>query len=605
MAGVWDWRGESEDVRFLLLLTKCFGDYIFNVPNLNPNSTKFNSMQDYLRYSISEIVEKINRIFFLPDIQRDFVWKPEQVYALFDSIMRDYPISTMLFWIQDGKFLQEEKIKKLEFVSKSSEKNNENKEIDSAKEYQLVLDGQQRLTTFYLVLKGNYIIRNRPYDLYFNVLSGGTEQDDGILYEFRFFNEKNGKAFLETNKKAGTKKLWYGVKNVYDIPDIDDIDDVLEKELEQPHAIKLNKDQKKGCRKLVRLLKYEKILYYYPEKEKDYDKVLDIFVRTNSGGTKLSYSDLLFSTIKSKWVEARTKFEYLLNNINEDRYKFDTDFLLKSALLIYSTNLDQVRYKSKNFRTDLLENLKRDWEKSIEPSIALLVDILKDRLFLLDDKLITSYNALIPIIYWIFKNDFKAFGTAQNFIRDEDVSKLGTWLVKSLLTGVFGGQSDTILYKCKEAIDLTKSSSFPAKEIEEKIESETKRKMILDFDDFDKYLHGSYESHLILTVCYNGAINFRPKFKGNLPEQDHIFSQDELLKNKVPPYKINSLYNLRYIGSTENKTKSNLPFSEWIVTVKSPDEWKKHLIPKGSWSIENFDEFLNARKEEMKKAFTY
>ncbi|MEN6624275.1 MAG: DUF262 domain-containing protein, partial [Smithella sp.] len=117
-------------------------------------------MQDYERKAVLEVVEEINKKFFLPDIQRNFVWKSEQVYTLFDSIMRNYPISTFLFWRQSGEFLKKEKIKKLEFVKNSKEQNKENTETTTVKEYFLVLDGQQRLTTFYLVLKGNYIIRN-------------------------------------------------------------------------------------------------------------------------------------------------------------------------------------------------------------------------------------------------------------------------------------------------------------------------------------------------------------------------------------------------------------------------------------------------------------
>src|SRR5690554_1913861 len=122
-------------------------------------------MQDYERKSVYEIINLINSHYFLPDIQRNFVWKPEQVYQLFDSVMRDYPISTFLFWKQNGSYLKKENIKKLEFVRNSKDKNKENTEINQSKEYFLVLDGQQRLTTFYLVLKGNYIIRNNPYDL--------------------------------------------------------------------------------------------------------------------------------------------------------------------------------------------------------------------------------------------------------------------------------------------------------------------------------------------------------------------------------------------------------------------------------------------------------
>ena len=94
-------------------------------------------MQDYERKSVSEVIDEINNTYFLPDIQRSFVWKPEQVYSLFDSIMRDYPISTFLIWKQKGKYLKSEKIKKLEFVRSSKEKNVENTELIADKEYKL------------------------------------------------------------------------------------------------------------------------------------------------------------------------------------------------------------------------------------------------------------------------------------------------------------------------------------------------------------------------------------------------------------------------------------------------------------------------------------
>jgi len=364
-------------------------------------------MQDYERKSISEVVEGINRKYFLPDIQRDFVWKHEQVYALFDSIMRDYPISTFLFWKQNGSYLQSEGIKKLEFVKTSKETNQENVEIDSAKEYFLVLDGQQRLTTFFLVLKGSYIVRTKPYDLYFNVLSGLDEKEDGVLYEFNFFNRDKMTSFLAGDKDNDgnkIKKVWYRVKDIYDI-NIGDLFSVVSRisqEIKDNHLVEIGDKQKNNVARLCQYLKGEKVIYYYPEIEQDYDKVLDIFVRTNSGGTKLSYSDLLFSTIKSKWSEARNKFNALLTKINDnDRYNFSNDFVLKTALVLYAKNNDEVRYKTKNFKSDLISKIRSDWD-SIERTISLCADLLKDRFFLTSDKAISSYNSLIPIIYWMF-----------------------------------------------------------------------------------------------------------------------------------------------------------------------------------------------------------
>lgn len=563
-------------------------------------------MQDYERKSVSEVAEEINKTYFLPDIQRDFVWRPEQVYALFDSIMRDYPISTFLFWKQNGEYLKSDKIKKLEFVRTSKEKNVENTEVKSAKEYMLVLDGQQRLTTFYLVLKGNYIIRNNPYDLYINLLSGENEQEDGVLYEFKFFNRNKGTSFCENDEG---QKLWYKVKDIYDLRIGNIYSEVskVEANIKKEHSIELNDNQKNTIAKLCQYLKVEKIIYYYPEVEKNYDKVLDIFVRTNSGGTPLSYSDLLFSTIKSKWGDAREKFDNLLLNINDnDRYKFSSDFVLKTILVLNAKSQEEVRYKTKNFKPDLIHKIQKDWDE-IERAITLSVDLLKDRLLLTCHKTIPSNNAIIPLICWMHKNKFKGLGAGNRCVNDDQVNNIKGWLTKALLSGIFGGQSDTILYKCKEALDTDSSKTFPAKDMERRINTETKKSMKLEADFLNSVRYNSVDSYLVLSICYGGAVNFQPRYKGNLPEQDHIFSHDELKKAGIPEDKINSIYNIRYIGSTENKVKLNTPYSEWVDSFRDDRERKrefeKHLIPEGKWSVKNFDDFLEKRKELIQQKF--
>lgn len=570
-------------------------------------------MQDYERRAISEVIEEINRKYFLPDIQRTFVWKPEQVYTLFDSIMRDYPISTFLFWKQDGAFLKKEKIKKLEFVRTSKDQNNENTEISSAKEYFLVLDGQQRLTTFYLVLKGNYIIRNNPYDLYFNILSGDKEQEDGILYEFKFFNKNKGETFVEveaTEKKveATEKKIWYRVKDIYDLKISQIFSEInkITKTINELYSVQLLDDQENNIARLCQYLNAEKIIYYYPEVEQDYDKVLDIFVRTNSGGTQLSYSDLLFSTIKSQWSEARNNFDSLLSSINDnERYKFSTDFVLKTALVVYANSNEEVRYKTKNFKSSLIDDLKTDWNK-LENAIKLCIDLIDDRMFLTGYKCIPSNNAVIPIICWIFKNNFKGLGQSGNCILDADINLIRTWLIKALLSGIFGGQSDAILYKCKETIAKNKDKGFPADDIENRINNETKKSMKLDSDIFSNVRYNSGDSYLVLSICYKGSINFKPRMKGNLPEQDHIFSQDELRQAKIPDDKINSILNIRYIAGSENKSKSNTPFADWMEIIGSnKDELKRHLIPDGKWDINSYDDFLKERQKLMTECFHY
>jgi uncharacterized protein with ParB-like and HNH nuclease domain len=562
-------------------------------------------MPHYLRGTVKNIIENINDIYFLPDIQRDFVWTPLQIYTLFDSLLRNYPINTLLFWRLNGNYLEENKIKKLRFVSNSSDKNELDTSINREKEYFLVLDGQQRLTTFYIVLKGNYIIRNQQYDLYFNLLSG-EEEDDGILYEFKFFNSNQGKKFVEKDKNGAIIKAWYRVKDIYAIEHIEDVSDIIYEEFEKCYQITVTKDQKKAVSRLLRMLKCDEIIYYYPETEEDYDKVLDIFVRTNSGGTKLSYSDLLFSTIKSQWKEAREKFDELITELNDnDRYDFSNDFILKTILFFNASDITSLRYKTRNFSRDVINEVQKDiyWKKLTE-AIYLARDLLRDRFFLTHKKLVSSYNALIPIIYWLWKNNKKAIGSEHNCINENDISIMKTWFIKALLSGVFGGQSDTILYKCKEAIDKSQTISFPAEEIEKKIKNETKKDMEITQDDLDKIYYNTPNSHLVLSLIYKSAINFQPVLEANIPQQDHIFSQDELRKAGKKEDEINTIFNLRYVGRAENQLKSYKPFKEWIKNQSKEDK-KMHLIPDGDWDTNNYSEFIKQRKEKIIDAFKY
>ena len=122
-------------------------------------------MKEYQNIGIRDVINKVNMQYFLPDIQRPFVWDEDQIYKLFDSLMRGYPIGTFLFWK-----LEKEKIKELEknikFQIKFYKFVNSNKDLPNEElnrdrdEYILVLDGQQRLTALNIALRGYWIAKN-------------------------------------------------------------------------------------------------------------------------------------------------------------------------------------------------------------------------------------------------------------------------------------------------------------------------------------------------------------------------------------------------------------------------------------------------------------
>lgn len=576
-------------------------------------------MKEYKRETISTIIEQINKGIMLPDIQRPFVWNEEQIYKLFDSLMRGYPISTFLFWelskdkLSEIETSQKLSIKMYKFVDTNCDDNTE--EINRGKDfYQLVLDGQQRLTSLYIALKGSWKKKIRKniviHELYFNTLSGDIENEDGILYDFQFFDKSNKELKIDEELINGDTyfKVWVNVKKIFE-NDLGQskirrefVNQII---IKDPRLINFKDKIDDNLDAFNDIIKENGIINYFPEDETSYDKVLDIFVRTNAGGTKLGYSDLLFSKIKLTWTDARENFKDLNDSINKNNFEFDSDFILKTCLTIFAQKNEDIRYNISNLNNTLITNIINNWDVIVN-SIKLTVTLLDDFL-IKDKKQLPSYNALIPIIYWHYKTKHKTYKSDN----EEDLvnhNLIRLWITKALLSGVFGGQSDTVLYKCKEAIEqLTSQTIFPAEQIQLQVSSLKNRSMEITDDKFDQYFYRSKESYLFLGLCYKNAINFTPLLEGNLPQQDHIFSKNELKKAGISDDKINSIYNIRFVSSLDNKIKSATPYLEWVDSLgtKKEETFIRHCIPNGDWTINNFDSFLQKRKEVLMSNFIY
>ena len=171
------------------------------------------------------------------------------------------------------------------------------------------------------------------------------------------------------------------------------------------------------------------------------------------------------------------------------------------------------------------------------------------------------------------------------------------------MTSLFGAQSDTILYAIKGEIDSSISEYFPLGQIKSNMIKRNKE-LNINKDFLDEVFYKDRNSYLLLNLIYPNA-NFNVSSRNNLPEQDHIFSRDELKMAGFKEDEINSLFNIRYITSISNKKKSNTPFEEWVSKI-SLEEKKIHLIPEGNWSVRDYKEFLEKRKElflsKMKEA---
>jgi len=562
----------------------------------------------YEELTINECLELVNETLFLPDIQRPYVWEESDIYLLFDSICRDYPINTVLFWYLKKETLQSNTfIKRFKFLTERNQENLIDTSAIQRDSYFLAIDGQQRITSFYLTLQGTYKIKIKRNwenaDLYFNFNSGVEEDPEGVLYEFKFFPQSNNNVFEETiedkKNKTNITKNWIRVKFIFSLDKLQEVQSKIKQEIKQIINVEVDDSVSGLMFNLWLKLRYEKLISYYQEKTQDYDKVLDIFVRTNSGGQKLKYSDLLFSYIKLHWNDAREKFSKLLKELNENgKFDFSHDFILKTILFINATDQEQLKYRTKNFSANIITQTKANWSTKIEPAIKLMKDLISSRFQLSHGKLITSYNALIPIVYYNYKFDKKGIGEENNKLTIDIQTNIREWLLTSMLTGVFGGQSEGILNKAKKGLEeSSKSDYFPTNEIFDKFkEAKPALTNKVTEEIISKASYNSIESYLILSLLYKNTVNLSPLLDDNKPQQDHIFSKKEMKTAKIPKEKINSIYNIRWVSASDNRNKSDETYTDWSTrmddTIKS-----NHFIPKGTWTVYNFDDFLEKRKE--------
>jgi hypothetical protein len=340
---------------------------------------------------------------------------------------------------------------------------------------------------------------------------------------------------------------------------------------------------------------------------------LNIFIRVNSGGTILSYSDLLLSIATAQWKErdAReeiTDFVDELNNIG-DGFAFDKDFVLKTCLVL--SDFTDIAFKVDNFNRKNMTLIEKNWA-NITQALRLTVTLISALGYHRDT--LTSNNALIPIAYYLYN-----IGLPGNFVGSskfkDDREKVFKWLIMSLLRRAFSGQPDTVLRPVREVLKKVKSE-FPLNDIIGKLKTTTKSIVFSD-DDIDSlfyYYYGQSYTYSTLAALYP-TLDFRNKF-----HQDHIFpkkffTSKKLIKLGVDPAmtedylrEFNYLANLQLLEGIPNQEKAGKDFKAWLFETypsKSDrtDYMKKHYIPDVDLSIQNFLQFIRERQALMTDAF--
>ena len=569
--------------------------------------------------TVKKAIDNIRkRQYVLPSIQREFVWDTEQIERLFDSLMRDYPISTFLFWkvektrINDFQFY--------EFLKNYHEKrsrHNTKADLPNDEDVIAILDGQQRMTSLYIALTGTYA-KKIPYyrwdsphafpqkKLFLNLI--GKSTDIEMEYDFRFLSDNE----LSNNDTC----FWFEVSKIMEYTDISKVMEFLmlnglmdtSKYTQTQAGFALN-----TLNQFFNVIHQKGTISYYLEEGEELDKVLQIFIRINSGGTKLSYSDLLLSIATAQWKDKDAReviheFVDVINNIG-DGFNFNKDFVLKSCLVL--ADFSDIKFQVDNFTKENMAIIEANWDKvsiAVQRSIELVSKLGYSR-----DNLLAT-NAMIPISYFIYKNDFEG-SIIHAATREDDRKAIKEWLARVFLKGTFGGTPDGI-YPVMRNIINEHPGRFPLSEI---IEHYRGRRKSISFsaDDIDNILeldYGSARTYCALTLLYP-SLNYSFKY-----HQDHIHPRSFFTKRKLASLGINDeeqrnefinrankLSNLQLLQATQNTEKNDKHFKDWLQKIYSNpmDQhtflMQNHIKSDMSINFEDFLEFFTERRTALKE----
>lgn len=547
--------------------------------------------------TIYEALENIkNGKYVMPAFQRQYVWSMAQIEKLWDSILLDYPIATFLFWHIDENNVSEDTYF-CNFLPEITFNNSKQpvsanyglKTIDLKKTDTAILDGQQRLTSLFLSLFGNALVKQK-----FERGDGGfraqllVELDKNKAGDVEEFNSKKfGITF--TNKVAKITPTQFEIKRI--------LEEEFRNENTRAQAIEnvvapVPNDSKEYARKILNKLCEkvfeEKLIRYTEIRDMKEDDALEMFVRFNNGGKPLKKSEITMSIIEAYWASFREKIGEILKG---SYAKFGIDFVIRCALMLYG---DVVK---SNIDKKTAEGLKKNWiyfKKTLEnleealQSINLEVGHFSD-----------SWNVLLPVIYSLYCNPEYT----------DSLDGIRAYIARAVLFTYFQSGTTGKLLRLRNNIN-----NYDNKITVDMLETMNDLRVTeAKIDDILNYEKGKVTGE---ALYFLGASWTDKKRKY---AQDHLHPYSEF--DGPPPPSVSMedwkkwrrdrdrLPNLDWLTEDENLAKADKPLVEFYESKDAERQAQfrqQALIPEGiSLELEDFEEFYEKRKvllvQEIKK----
>ena len=525
---------------------------------------------------ISQILDKIDeKQLFVPAFQREYVWKRQNAKDLISSLIKDYPTGTMLTWE----------------TNYPPELKGDHKYDERQGAVKLILDGQQRITTLYMLMTGKI----PPY-----------YKNHEILIDIRNLYVNVETLALEYYKVTIMENdpLWINLTDIFKakVRYRDVIDKLEKKEGERISRVRENiiDDNFRAIEKIKDRDFQEQII---PPKAL-LKEAIDIFYIVNASGVNLTDAELALAQISGYWPEARELFKKKLVELEKNGFGLKLDFIvyvLLGVLYNMGSKLEKLHEASNK------EKIQESWKRLDEDVLDYVFNIMKSQAYIDHTKEVNSVYAFIPIIVY-------AFNKGKDRLSQVEIKKAVKWFYYSQIRQRYVSQLQA---KLDKDIGIIANQENPFDKLLNIISAD--RPLEIKPDEFE----GVGVSHALWglmkfyfkskgAICLSTGINIRKNMgkKYDL-EWDHIFPYSILRDNG---YSINNrqkyslaqeITNRAVLTQTANRTKTNNMAEQYLedALIKFPKSLKLQCIPedKELWKLENFEMFLESRRKVLAK----
>ncbi|APF20247.1 hypothetical protein Cabys_3501 [Caldithrix abyssi DSM 13497] len=504
----------------------------------------------------------------LPEFQRGYVWNRDQVRGLFDSLYRRHPIGGLLVWVTE---------------SRSALYRGDGQLAPGV--VKLLLDGQQRMTSIYGVVRG------KPPKFF----DGNASAFTGLYFHL----DQEVFSFYQPLKMKDDP-LWIDVSRLMQ-KGTSGLGEFIARLSAQPELAPRVGEYAGRLSRLIAILDIDLHVEEVTGKDKTIEVVVDIFNRVNSGGTKLSKGDLALAKICTEWPEAREVMKQHLAEWEKAGYHFNLDWLLRSVNTVL-TGEAKFQFLHDKTAGEIQDGLKRAVKH-----INTCLNLISSRLGLDHDRVLFGRFGIPVMVRYLDKRT----GLMDEVERD----KLLFWFLQAGMWGRFSGSTETYIDQDLEALE------GPDGGLDKLIEQLRlwHGGLRVEPGHFTGWSLGArfYPVLYMLTRMgeardWGTGLPLKANLlgQGSKLEVHHIFPKAKLYdKDKKWRYKkseVNALANFCLLTKDTNLQISDRLPEEYFPEIekKHPGALASQWIPMDPelWKIENFLAFLEARKKLLAKA---